>query len=207
MSTTTPARVRTEGSLARLLTGADAGGPTAWLRLVPSVPTSAPRAPFVALVIAILGAGLVGLLLLNTSLQKGAFELSALRHSTAALADRQSELEQRAGVLASPESVTRAAGELGMVPASDSVYLRLADGKVIGKRVPARRPVVAEPVVKSVVKPVVRPAAKLAAGGAPTTTAKPGSTNGTQQTRGGTTTATPERAAATTADTAARSRR
>ncbi len=68
-----------------------------WLRLVPSVPVDAARAPFIAFVIGLLAVGLIGLLLLNTSLQKRAFEVASLQSSTAALADQQGELEQRAG--------------------------------------------------------------------------------------------------------------
>jgi len=100
-----------------------------WLRLVPSVPVDAPRAPFIVFVIAVLGVGLVGLLLLNTSLQKRAFEVSSLQRSTAALADQQSELGQHAADLSAPESVAALAVELGMVPNKNPVFLRLSDGK------------------------------------------------------------------------------
>jgi hypothetical protein len=132
-----------------------------WLRLVPSVPVDAPRAPFIVFVIAVLGIGLVGLLLLNTSLQKRAFEVSSLQRSTAALADQQSELEQHAADLSAPEAVASRAVELGMVPNTNPVFLRLSDGKVLGNPVPALRPAIIKPKVKVVPK---APAAK------PTTT-------------------------------------
>ena len=43
------------------------------LTIVPRVAARAPRVPFVLLVVTILISGLVGLLLLNTSLQRGAY--------------------------------------------------------------------------------------------------------------------------------------
>lgn len=116
-----------------------------WLRLVPSVPVDAPRAPFIVFVIAVLGVGLVGLLLLNTSLQKRAFDVSSLQRSTAALADQQSALEQQAADLSAPAAVASRAAELGMVPNTNPVFLRLSDGKVLGNPVPASRPVIIKP--------------------------------------------------------------
>jgi cell division protein FtsB len=131
-----------------------------WLRLVPSVPVDAPRAPFIVFVIAVLGVGLVGLLLLNTSLQKRAFEVSSLQRSTAALADQQSELEQHAADLSAPEAVAARAVELGMVANTNPVFLRLSDGKVLGNPVPALRPAIINPKVKVVPKaPAANPTA------------------------------------------------
>jgi hypothetical protein len=127
-----------------------------WLRLVPSVPVDAPRAPFVVFVIGLLAVGLVGLLLLNTSLQKRAFEVSSLQRSTATLTDQQSELEQRAADLSAPEAVAGRAVELGMVPNGNPVFLRLGDGKVLGTPVPATRPA---PVLSKAEKKVIKQAA------------------------------------------------
>lgn len=150
-----------------------------WLRLVPSVPVDAPRAPFIVFVIAVLGVGLVGLLLLNTSLQKRAFEVSSLQRSTAALADQQSELEQHAADLSAPESVASRAAELGMVPNANPVFLRLSDAKVLGVGVPAQRPAIIKPKVKAVAK---APAVKAGPGTTATTTGKPKASPGTTTT-------------------------
>jgi flagellar hook-length control protein FliK len=144
-----------------------------WLRLVPSVPVDAPRAPFIVFVIAVLGVGLVGLLLLNTSLQKRAFEVSSLQRSTAALADQQSELGQHAADLSAPESVAALAVELGMVPNKNPVFLRLSDGKVLGKPAPALRPEIIRPKVKAVPKaPAAKPKTATTAKTATATTKK-----------------------------------
>jgi cell division protein FtsB len=144
-----------------------------WLRLVPSVPVDAPRAPFIVFVIGVLAVGLVGLLLLNTSLQKRAFEVSSLQRSTATLADQQSELEQKAADLSAPEAVASRAAELGMVPNTNPVFLRLSDAKVLGNPVPARRPAIIKPKVKAAAKaPVTKKTTSTATTSTKTATGK-----------------------------------
>ena len=49
------------------------------LTVVPRAASRAPRVPFVVLVVTLLAVGLVGLLLLNTSLERGAYTAGALR--------------------------------------------------------------------------------------------------------------------------------
>src|SRR6185312_8749888 len=46
------------------------------LRVAPPAPVSAPRAPFIAVVIAIVVAGVFGVLLINTKTNENTFELS-----------------------------------------------------------------------------------------------------------------------------------
>ena len=77
------------------------------LRLVAPVRSRASRAPFVVVVLTVLGAGLVGLILLSTVLQAQAFEIARLS--------------------------TRA----GMVPNANPAFLRPSDGEVIGDPEPA----------------------------------------------------------------------
>ena len=55
------------------------------LTVVPKVARPMRRMPFAALVIAVLATGLVGLLLLNTSMERGAYQVTALRSEAAAL--------------------------------------------------------------------------------------------------------------------------
>ena len=49
------------------------------LTVVPRAASRAPRLPFLVLVVAVLATGLVGLLLLNTSMERGAYQVTALR--------------------------------------------------------------------------------------------------------------------------------
>jgi hypothetical protein len=124
----------------RAKTSGDPGRGSTWLRLVPPMSFAPPRAPFIIMVIALIGTGLVGLLLLNTSMQRGAFEIASLQQATAQLQKQQAGLEQRASRLQAPASVTAKATALGMVPDANPVFLRLSDGKVLGKPVPATAP-------------------------------------------------------------------
>lgn len=93
------------------------------LRLLPGGRTGAPRAPFVVLVLLVLGAGLVGLLLLNTNLQQSSFELRDLEQETRLLRDRHAELTRQVAQLAAPEELASRAEALGMVPAQERRYL------------------------------------------------------------------------------------
>jgi hypothetical protein len=88
--------------------------------------------PFVLFVVALLGAGLVGLLLLNTELQRGTFQVTALNQQAGQLRDQQEHLERQARTLESPQNLADRALRMGMVPNPNPVFLRLSDGKVLG---------------------------------------------------------------------------
>jgi cell division protein FtsB len=94
------------------------------LRVLPGV-TKSPRAPFVVLVLLILGIGLVGLLVLNTALQQGSFALAQLEAETTALRDRAEVLASQVAVLESPAGLAERARALGMVPAEDLEFIEL----------------------------------------------------------------------------------
>ena len=81
------------------------------------------RAPFVVLVLLLLGFGLVGLLALNTSLQQGSFELTELERETALLRDRHAVLAGHVAHRSAPGVLARHARELGMVPDENVVFL------------------------------------------------------------------------------------
>ena len=113
---------------------------------------------FVALVVLVLTGGLVGLLLLNTAMQRSAFQLEALKDKTAALTVRSEVLDTQVERLRAPARLANAANRLGMVPMSAPVFLRLFDGQVIGDPQPAAAPpppAVAEP---RVAQPMAQPA-------------------------------------------------
>jgi hypothetical protein len=131
-----------------------------WLDVVPRAPFKAPRVPFVLLVLVVLGVGLVGLLLLNTSLQQGSFAIHDLQRQTSLLADRQSELERQVAVLAAPESLASRAVKLGMVPNPNPAFLRLSDGRVLGDPQPAKALPKPKPKPKVAAKPPAKTPAK-----------------------------------------------
>ena len=107
------------------------------LRVVPARARQPRAGTFAALLVAILAGGLVGLLVLNTAMQRSAFELDELRDRAESLGVRQQVLDLRVEGMRAPERLARAASALGMVPMSSPVFLRLEDGRVLGDPVPA----------------------------------------------------------------------
>jgi cell division protein FtsB len=107
------------------------------LRLVGPVRQRARKAPFVVVLIGLVGSGLVGLIFLSTLLQGQAFAISDLKREAALLEAQRAELAVTVNDLQSPAAIAERALDEGMVPNTNPVFLRLADGKVIGKPVPA----------------------------------------------------------------------
>lgn len=90
--------------------------------------------------IALLGAGLMALLMLNISIGKGAYELSALQRQQRELAVDQQELSEQVEQVSAPQELARAAKELGMVPAPNTVFVKVPDGQVQGRATVAPEP-------------------------------------------------------------------
>ncbi len=111
------------------------------LSVVPPRVTTARSGPFVMLVAAILVLGLIGLLLLNLSMQKASFQLAALQDRADALQTREQRLDVMVDRLSSSDRLTDEAARMGMVPNPNPVFLDLSNGKVIGD------PAVAQPRV------------------------------------------------------------
>lgn len=108
------------------------------LRIVAAPKGKSAGAPFVVLVIGLFSAGLVGLIFLSTILQSQAFAIAELQKEAKALETTQSAIAHDLARQQSPSSVAAAAFALGMVPNTNPVFLRLGDGEVIGKPVPAK---------------------------------------------------------------------
>jgi hypothetical protein len=103
---------------------------------VPKVVSGAPRLPFVVLVVLVLATGLVGLLLLNTSMERGTYQVTALRSETAQLAVQQQALELKVAAMQDPQTVAQRALGLGMVQNLSPAFLSLATGRVTGHAQP-----------------------------------------------------------------------
>lgn len=93
---------------------------------------TAARTPFVLLIVVLLGSGLITLLLLNSALNQGSFELSKLEKQTEELTDEQQALQQDVDAYSAPGALERRARKLGMVPGGTPVFL-LPDGTVRGR--------------------------------------------------------------------------
>ncbi|WP_189177415.1 septum formation initiator family protein, partial [Streptomyces lasiicapitis] len=100
-------------------------------RLLPAGPSQAARTPFVLLVVLLLGGGLITLLILNSSLNEGSFQLSKLKKETQELTDEEQQLQKDVDEYAAPDALQRRARELGMVPGGDPAFLN-PDGTVRG---------------------------------------------------------------------------
>lgn len=92
--------------------------------------------PFVLIVAAVLLVGMVGMLLLSTTLQNQSFDIQKRQHQATALADQVSQLQGELAQQRSVRNVAAKAHQLGMRPDPYSVPLRLSDGKVLGKARP-----------------------------------------------------------------------
>ncbi len=93
---------------------------------------------FAIIVTGLLVLGMLGLLVLNTTLAQGAFEIGALTKIQRDLAVNEQRLLQTVAHAESPESLQRRADALGMVPAQAPVFLRLADNRILGRPTPAK---------------------------------------------------------------------
>lgn len=105
-----------------------------------STPSGPRRAPFVAVVVALLAVGLVGQLLLNTALQRGSFELHELQSTRSDQVEERQRLEQELAQRESPAALAARARLLGMVASGTPVFLNLDAGAVQGTPTPAPAP-------------------------------------------------------------------
>ena len=119
------------------------------LRPVPAPARRLSRAPFLLVLIGVFGLGMAGLLMLNTTLQNQAFASRSLDRQATELAYVQSDLENQIDVLSAPPELARRASALGMRPNPYPVFLRLPDGKVIGRATPVSGNEVPSMVVKT----------------------------------------------------------
>jgi hypothetical protein len=105
--------------------------------VAPPAPVSAPRAPFVAMVLVMVIAGVVGVLVLNTKINENAFRLEALQQRQTRLDRAEAQLTKDLADRESPNSLAAAAKRLGLVPAGSPAFIRLPDGKILGVPRPA----------------------------------------------------------------------
>ncbi|MEV7996973.1 septum formation initiator family protein [Streptomyces sp. NPDC086077] len=135
-------------------------------QLLPTGRGQAARTPFVLLVVLLLGGGLIGLLVLNSALSEGSFQLDDLQKETKNLTDEEQALQRDIDAYSAPDALQRRARELGMVPGSDPAFLD-PDGTVKG--VPSA--VAAEPA--SARHPLVLAPEAMATGPAPALSGSP----------------------------------
>lgn len=109
------------------------------LRVVQAPPTAGSPLGFALVCAALLGAGLLALLLLNTAVAQDSFGLQRLQDNARVLANQKQALIQNNDLAASPAQLSAKAWALGLVPASGTAFIELPSGKVLGVANPAPR--------------------------------------------------------------------
>jgi len=96
------------------------------------------RTPFILLVIALLGSGLICLLVINTTLAAASFRINALQQGNIQAAQRVEELRQQVAAEQSPASIEQRARRLGLraQPVLNFVDLRTGRSYVTPATVP-----------------------------------------------------------------------
>ncbi|MFI6346932.1 hypothetical protein [Streptomyces sp. NPDC050560] len=147
--------------------------------LLPAGPSRAARTPFVLLVVALLAGGLISLLVLNSSLNEGSFQLDDLKKQATDLSDEEQQLRHDVNGYSAPDALRRRAGDLGMVPGGSPAFLG-PDGTVRG--VPSAAPAAPHtpgPATSPSSADTVQRDAAVRPSGSPTPTATPGTPAGT----------------------------
>jgi hypothetical protein len=106
------------------------------LQVAPPAPISAPRAPFIAVMIALVIAGVLGILLVNTKTNENSFQISKLQDEQTTLDNQQQQLENQLAHFESVGNLDALAKAQGLVRGTPA-WIRLPDGKVIGVPKPA----------------------------------------------------------------------
>ena len=96
-------------------------------------PAPESRTRFVFLVVALLGGGLLCLLMVNTILATGAFRITALQEGNVALTQRVQTLQAQIAAEEAPSALARRAQALGMVAPPLAHYLDLRTGKIVSQ--------------------------------------------------------------------------
>ncbi|KJK46092.1 hypothetical protein UK14_24295 [Streptomyces sp. NRRL F-4428] len=144
----------------------------------------AARMPFVLLVVALLAGGLISLLLLNSALNEGSFQLTRLKKETTTLTDEEQALQRDVDAHSAPDALQRRARELGLVPGGSPVFID-PDGKVSGSvsvaeapPPPSPTPTAAPPAQAGPGQTPAAPPAPVPAQPAPTGSSQPSQTPG-----------------------------
>ena len=97
-----------------------------------------PKASFPILILALLAAGMVGQLALQTKIQEQGFELAALQTEVDELSAQEAVLRAALDKQSTPIQLAYAASQLGMVANPYSNILILPTGEVVGSQKPVR---------------------------------------------------------------------
>ena len=94
-----------------------------------------PRAPFILLLVGLLGGALVCLLVISTTLAEGAYRITNLQQQDANLAKQEQLLSQQVAQASSPTQIAQEAEQFGMRPNPALQFINLKTGKVVSGKV------------------------------------------------------------------------
>ena len=138
------------------------------LRLVAVPRAAAARLPFAILVSAILGGGLVVLLMLHTLAAQDAFTLHHLQRQSATLADTEQQLTVLDQQAQAPSALAARARALGMVPATALRIVHRRDGRIVAVSIGVAAPPAAKPAPTATPSPATTPTTAASHGPTPT---------------------------------------
>jgi len=94
-----------------------------------------PRAPFILLLVGLLGGALVCLLFISTTLAEGSYRITNLQQQNANLAKQEQLLTEQVAQASSPAQIAQEAEQLGMRPNPQLQFINTKTGKVVKGRV------------------------------------------------------------------------
>jgi hypothetical protein len=95
-----------------------------------------PRAPFILLLVGLLGGALVTLLVISTTLAEGSFRITNLQQQNADLARQEQVLSEAVAQAQSPQQIAQEAERLGMRQDPVLKFIDLKTGKIVTGKVP-----------------------------------------------------------------------
>ncbi len=90
-----------------------------------------PRAPFLLLLVGLLGGALVSLLVISTTLAEGSYQITNLQQQNANLAKQEQLLTQQVAQASSPSQIVQEAEQFGMQQDPNLKFINLKTGKVV----------------------------------------------------------------------------
>ena len=91
------------------------------------------RTPFILFVLGLLGGGLVCLLVINTVLASGAYQINTLQQAQTTRQQQVQVLQQQVAADSAPSVIAQKARQLGMVAPPLTKFLNLHTGRIIGQ--------------------------------------------------------------------------
>jgi hypothetical protein len=90
-----------------------------------------PRAPFILLLVGLLGGALISLLVISTTLAEGSYQITNLQQQNASLAKQEQLLSQQVAQASSPAQIAQEAEAFGMRPNPNLQFINLKSGKIV----------------------------------------------------------------------------